>query len=821
MKISLHWLKSYVALDATIDEITHAITFLGFEVEEIIRTGLPPLQNVVVGEVLTREKHPNADKLTVCTVDVGPAGGVKTIVCGAPNHQVGDRVPVALPGAVLPGDFVIKQSKIRGQLSDGMMCSPDELGLGGEHLGLLILDGRPALGTPINEVLPPGDVVLDLEITPNRPDGLCHLGVARELAAWFRRDLAYPPLKFTGLPARAPERRDLLADVVVEAEEDCPLYTAHLITGVKIGPSPAWLRERLTAVGLRPINNVVDVGNYVLLETGQPVHAFDARKIGGGRLVIRHARAGEKLVTLDGKERVLNSRMLVIADAAQPLVIAGIMGGANAEVDDTTTDLVLEVAYFKPAAIRWTSHKLALSTDSSYRYERGVDPHTLLEDAHRTIDLILETAGGQVVGPVFKVGEERPWKSEITLTPDFVRRQLGFAMADAEMKDALEALDLPIVRDEFTADGRPQWTVSVPSWRGDLDRPIDLVEEILRLYGTDRIPPGTVMTPGYLGEDAPAVIFNRKVTDYLVGQHFHECVNYTLRSAAEVERWVSATSVQELALANPFVEDQSHLRPSLLSGLLESLKLNQSRGTGATRLFETGRVFMEDNGQVFECAAVGFLEAQTKEAERQWLKRAPADFYTAKNRVHILAGYAGVDLLTRTSTPVAGPYFGWQEGHSAAVGDLATDGFRARFGLMDVAMVRALGIEGRVMAGIFAVLPEKLAAGAGPRRYQDFSHFPPVLRDLALVVDTAVPAEDIRRRLEQAARQVVGGAFAVERVTIFDVYQGQGLPAGKKSLAFALVFRAAGRTLTDDEVNAAFAKIQQDLTADGRVTVRT
>ena len=820
MKVSLHWLKPYVPLDVPVDEIVHAITFLGFEVEQVLHVGLPPLKDVVVGEVLTRDKHPNADKLTVCQVDVGPAGGVKTIVCGAPNHKVGDRVPVALPGAVLPGNFVIKQSKIRGQLSDGMMCSPDELGLGGEHSGLLILSGRPALGTPINDVLPPGDVVFDLEITPNRPDGLCHLGVARELAAWFRRDLAYPPLKFTGLPAGAPERRDLLADVVVEAGEDCPLYTAHLITGVKIGPSPAWLQERLTAVGLRPINNVVDVGNYVMLETGQPVHAFDAKKIGGRKLVIRHARAGEKLVTLDAKERALNPRMLVIADEAKPLVVAGIMGGANAEVDDTTTDLVLEVAYFRPGGIRWTSRQLGLTTDSSYRYERGVDPHTLLEDAHRTIDLILETAGGRVVGPAYKVGEDRPWKSEITLTPDFVRRHLGFVVADEEMKDALEALDLSIVREEFTAEGKPQWTVSVPSWRGDLDRPIDLVEEILRLYGTDRIPAGTVQTPGYLGQDAPVVVFNRKVTDYLVGQHFHECVNYTLRAAAEVGQWVSATAGQELTLANPFVADQSHLRPSLLGGLLESLKLNQSRGTGATRLFETGRVFMEDNGRVFECAAVAFLEAQTKETARQWLPRPPADFYTVKNRVHILAAQAGIDLAARTSTPVEGSFLGWQEGHSAAVGTLAGDGFQARFGLMNLAMVRGLGIEGRVLAGIFAILPEKLAGGLKARRYQEFSPYPPVLRDLALVVDAATPAEEVRRTLEQAARRVAGSAFAVEQVAVFDVYQGRGLPEGKKSLAFALVFRAADRTLTDDEVNAAFAKLQQDVTAGGRLSVR-
>ena len=770
--------------------------------------------------MLTREKHPNADKLTVCSVDVGPAGGVKTIVCGAPNHRVGDRVPVALPGAVLPGGVEIKQSRIRGQLSDGMMCAPDELGLGGAHEGLLILDGRPPLGAPINEVLPSGDVVFDIEITPNRPDGLCHLGLARELAAWFRQTLVYPPVKFAGLPSGAPERRDLLESVSVESGEDCPLYTAHVVTGVKIGPSPAWLQERLKAVGLRPINNVVDVGNFVMLESGQPVHAFDAKKIGGARIIVRNAREGEKLVTLDGKERLLNSRMLVIADAAKPLVVAGIMGGANAEVDDTTTDLVLEVAYFKPSSIRWTSRELGLSTDSSYRYERGVDPHTLIEDAYRTIDLIIETAGGQVVGPCCKVGEDRPWKTEIDLTPGFVRRQLGFDMADDEMKASLAALELPIVREEPDAGGQPRWTVSIPSWRGDLDRPIDLVEEILRLHGTDRIPPGTVTAPGLLGDDDPVAIFNRRATDYLVGQHFHECVSYTLRSAAEAGRWVAAPAGPGLALANPFVEGQSHLRPTLLGGLLEALQLNQSRGTGVTRLFEVGRIFVESGGSVCECAAAGFLEVETKESARQWLKRAPADFYTAKNRVHVVASHAGVELSASAGAPVTGAGCGWQDGHSAAMGSLQSDGFEARFGLLNPAMVRALGIEGQVVAGLFAILPGRLAAKGGPRRYRDFSHFPPALRDIAVVVDAAAPAEDVRRKLVQTAQSAVGESFAVERVAVFDVYRGQGLPEGKKSLAFSLVFRASDRTLTDQEVNAALARIQREIAADGAISVR-
>ena len=360
MKISLNWLRDYVALDASADEICRAITFLGFEVENVIRTGAPQLNHVLVGEVLTRNKHPNADKLSVCTVSLSEALGVKTIVCGAQNYTVGDRVPVALPGAVLPGDFVIKQSKIRGESSDGMMCSAKELGISEDAAGLMILADRPALGTPINAILPPGDTVFDIEITPNRPDCLSHVGIARELAAWFKKDLVCPQGKFRGaLPAGAATRQDLLAVVRVEAPEDCPLYLAHVVTGIKIGPSPAWLQQRLAAVGLRSINNVVDIGNFVMLESGQPLHAFDARKLAGAQIVVRRAVDGEKITTLDGKERTLTGSMLVIADGAKPVVIAGIMGGENSGVTAETTDLVIECAIFKRQSIRATSKRLA------------------------------------------------------------------------------------------------------------------------------------------------------------------------------------------------------------------------------------------------------------------------------------------------------------------------------------------------------------------------------------------------------------------------------------------------------------------------------
>jgi phenylalanyl-tRNA synthetase beta chain len=808
VKISLNWLKDYVALDASVDEICRAITFLGFEVEQVIRTGAPSLDKVFVGEVLTRDKHPNADKLSVCTVDVGPAGGVKTIVCGAQNYQVGDRVPVALAGAVLPGNFVIKQSKIRGQLSDGMMCSGKEIGVADEADGLLILSSRPAPGTPINAVLPPGDVVFDIEVTPNRPDCLSHLGIARELAAWFKQPLVYPQEKFRGEVSGA-ARPDLLGTIRVESPEDCPLYTAHIITGVKIGPSPVWLQERLRAVGLRPINNVVDVGNYVMLETGQPLHAFDARKLAGARIIIRPAGDGEKMVTLDGKERLLNSRMLVIADGARPVVIAGIMGGNNSGVGEDTTDLVLECAIFRRQSVRWTSKRLGLSSDSSYRYERGVDPHSTLEAAWRAVDLILETAGGQVAGPVFKNGGDVPWKREIVVTHDFIREKLGFDIPAADMRTSLEALELNVVREEPTPERGIAWTVSIPSWRDDLDRPIDLVEEVLRLYGTEKIPATVVSVPGLVGDDAPIVRFNRRVTDYLVGHDFHECVNYTLRPAKELSTWVSQTAAAELALANPFVEDQSHLRPTLVMGLLESLKLNQSRGVVVSRLCETGRIFIESNGQNLECATVAFVMADPI-GERAWLKRTPVDFYTVKHHVEALASAAGIDLPGQPLVPVSGSFYGWQEGHSAAAGEMA-DGWTARFGLLNLAMVKALGVEGKVYAGILAILPEKLSNDTVRRRYAEFGLFPSALRDLALVVDEATPAGDVGQALAKTTRAALGAAFKLEEVKVFDVYRGQGLPEGKKSLAFSLVFRAADRTLTDEEINAVFTRIQDDL----------
>jgi phenylalanyl-tRNA synthetase beta chain len=807
MKISLNWIRDYAAIDAPVPEITRAVTFLGFEVEHVASTGAPRLEHVVVGEVLTRNKHPNADKLSVCTVDIGPAGGVRTIVCGAQNYKVGDRVPVALPGALLPGDFRIKQSKIRGELSDGMLCSGKELGIGDDQSGLLILPGRPPLGAPINDVLPPGDTVLDVEITPNRPDCLSHLGLARELAAWFRKDLNYPQERFRGEDAGSPAT-DLFSGVSVESPEDCPLYTAHVVTGVKVGPSPAWIQERLRSVGLRPINNIVDVGNYVMLEYGQPLHAFDARKITGGRLSVRRARDGERITTLDGKERVLSNRTLVIADTARALVIAGVMGGENSGVDDSTTSIVLESAIFRASSVRWTSRALGLSSDSSHRFERGVDPHTAVEAAWRAIDLILASAGGSVAGPGAVVGRGVPWKREIAVSSAFIEGRLGFHIPAQEMRAALESLELNVTRESAAPGGGSEWTVAIPSWRDDLDRPIDLVEEVLRIYGTDRIPASAVKSVGLAVEDDPVVSFGRAASSYLVGHDFHECVNTTLRPGSEITTWVSQTAAAELVLANPFVEDQSHLRPTLIMGLLDTLLLNQSRGVAAVRLFEAGRIFVEHNGQNYECASVAFLYAE--DAGRQWRRREPADFYTVKHHLAAVAAAAGVDLGAEALEAVSGPGYGWQSGHSVTAGSM-DKGWVARLGLVNLAMLRAKGIEGKVLSGIFSILPEKLALRAPRMRARELSLYPAALRDIALVVSGSALAEDVRRKVALAAASAAAGAFSVEAVQVFDVYEGKGLPEGMKSLALSLVFRSPSRTLTDDEVNGVLQKTVDEI----------
>ena len=415
------------------------------------KLGPPQLNNVVVGQVLEFEQHPDADRLRCCKVSTGKEGEVHDIVCGAKNFVQGDHVMVALPGAVLPGNFKIKASKLRGQPSAGMMCSSKELQVGQDHDGIMILDQSIALGTPVNDLYTDGDTVLNLEITPNRVDVLSHIGVARELAAKFGLAVKYPEVKAS--TENASNGEPLISGVEVSSPEACPHYTTVSIKGVKVGPSPKWLKDAIEATGQRSINNVVDVTNYVLHETCQPLHAFDAAKIKGGKLVVRMASEGEKITTLDDVERKLNANMAVVADTERALVVAGVMGSVDAEVDDSTTDIVLEAAYFAPTSVRATARKLGLSSDSSYRFERGVDPKGVTYASLRAVDLILEVAGGTVDGNLIEEGAEPPTITEVALCPDRVRKFIGFDISDQEMQAVLESLGLGVVIQDAT-DGK-------------------------------------------------------------------------------------------------------------------------------------------------------------------------------------------------------------------------------------------------------------------------------------------------------------------------------------------------------------------------------
>ncbi|MEM9227362.1 MAG: phenylalanine--tRNA ligase subunit beta, partial [Verrucomicrobiota bacterium] len=760
----------------TTEQITEMLPMIGLEVEAVNDTSLPPLEKLVVGEVLSREQHPNADRLGVCMVDVG-SGEAQQIVCGASNYKVGDRVPVALPGCKLPGDFKIKKSKLRGVESHGMMCSAKELGMGEDHAGLLILEQRPEVGTPINDVFPGGDTVIELELTANRGDCLSHIGVARELAAAFDRKLRLPTVK-----SHPGEGQGLIGGVNIETP-GCPLYTAWSIKGVTIAPSPDWLREAIEAIGLRPINNVVDVTNYVLFETGQPLHAFDASKIKGGRITVRQAKDGEIITTLDETQRKLTASDMVIADQERPLVVAGIMGSLDAEVDDATVDIVLESAYFHPGTVRATTRRLNLFTDSSHRFSRDVDPAGVDFAARRCIDLILEVAGGAIVGKTFTVGKPPRGDRTIELTPDYVRRVCGFKLADEEIAASYTRLGFTVDQSEKT------WRVLVPSFRPEVDRPIDLVEEFIRLHGSVKIPTAPVTSIGLAREDDALTRFNRSALELLAGAAFNECSHYTLVDGNQVATWFGQKRADALALDNPLTSEMSHLRPSLIPGLLDALRLNFNNGNHPARLCETGRVFRTSEGKIWELASVGFVMT-VDDGQRHWLRREQPDFFTAKKLVNQLARRAGIDLAALEYTLQDTEKL-WQAGHAASASCWKRSGYKAFAGLINVEAMKAWNLDSLVLAGELVIQPSFLEQDKKAVRLVAFSSFPPSTKDLALLVDTDTPAEAVQTVVAQAAKEAVGDAFAVDGVSVFDHYAGEGLPAGKKSLAFAIRFRAA------------------------------
>jgi phenylalanyl-tRNA synthetase beta chain len=799
MKVTLNWLKEYVDFDWPPSDLAERLTMLGLEVEGVEKVG-GEFEGIVVAEVLTREKHPNADKLSVCRVRDGQ--GERQIVCGADNFQPGDKVALIKPGASLPSKpgekpFAIKVGRIRGVESQGMMCSPKELGLAEDAAGLLILPTEARVGQPLAEHLgqAESDVVYDLEVTPNRPDLNSVIGIAREISA-----LTGNPLRVAdpGIPAGAVQEAasdvhagiDSYLAVRIDDSELCPRYTARVVRGVKIGPSPDWLRLTLEKVGIRAISNVVDVTNYVMLETGQPLHAFDYHLIAkgtGGKptIVIRRASDGETFKTLDEKEHPLTRDALLIADQTKGIALAGIMGGLNTEIHDRTVDVLIESAYFKPQNIRATSKRLDLRTESSYRFERGCDVGICDWASRRAAQLILQTAGGTLVPGAIDTFPAPVEPKHLTLRPPKTNQLLGIEIPAEDQVGYLEKLGLEVVnRDEAATV-----TVRIPTFRVDLKREADLIEEICRLHGVDHIP----ATPprGAVGANEFDAVHDQlaEARRWLVGLGLHEAQGQTLISESGAS-W-TASDAELVRLANPLSSDMNVLRPSLLPGLLEALRHNLSRQNNDVSLFELGRVFFSNQGRPTEQRRLALALTGRRQATH-WCgtdRDTKFDAFELKGILEAFFDRYGIRGVSYPRQTEPNPLFlesalillGKQT--AGSWGRLAP-GLAKRLDLRDAVWLAELNLD-------------LLLARRNPvRSFKAWPAFPSARRDVAMFVREETTHEAVTAAVRRARPR------DLESVELFDVFRGQNVPPGQKSMAYAFTYRGSSQTLTDAEVNA-------------------
>lgn len=813
MKVTLNWLKQYVDFTWSPEELTERLTMLGLEVEGVQKISAA-FEGIVVAQVVTRDKHPNADKLSVCRVNDGT--GERQIVCGAQNFKAGDKVSLILPGASLPlkpGDkepFTIKVGKIRSVESHGMLCSHEELGLDPEAIGhkkedgLLILREDAKVGQPFAEYLgrSGSDVVYDLEVTPNRPDLNSVIGIAREIAALTGNALKIPSVKYSVSSVQTETLKtenlkletSALVSVRIEDSELCPRYTARVIKGVKVGPSPAWLRDTLEKVGIRSISNVVDVTNYVMLEVGQPLHAFDYHLIAKGAdgkptIVVRRAAAGEKFKTLDNQERTLTNEMLLIADEQKGIALAGVMGGANTEINNSTVDVLIESAYFAPVNIRRTSKLLGLRSESSYRFERGADVGISDWASQRAAQLILETAGGQLAEGVVDV-YPNPANAK-TLTLHFAKSKdlLGIGISHADQISYLEKLGMNV------AEQTPGvCTFSIPSWRVDMKREVDLIEEVGRLYGIDKIP----STPprGALGSNAFDSVYDQigEARRILTGLGLNEAQGQTLISKAEVR---TTNEAEIVGLANPLSSDMDVLRPSLLPGLIHSLRHNVSRKNDDVALFEIGRVFTNVNGQTKENRSLA-IAITGQRALPFWSgdeRDAKFDAYDLKGLIEEFIeqfGLRGVVFGKRAESTAL-----FLESAAVTLGGKLPLG---ELGQLLPTLAKKYDLRDAVFLAEFN-LDVLLSKRNASKSFKALPQFPSSRRDVAMIVPEAVTHEAVLSAVKQAK------PANLESVELFDVFRGKHVPEGQKSLAYAFTYRAADKTLTEVEVNSAQEKV--------------
>ena len=771
MKITYNWLKEYIDFPWAWPELVERLTMAGLEQEGVVDQRAQ-FEGVVVGHVIARDRHPNANRLSVCRVDLGV--GEITIVCGAPNVAAGQKVAVIQPGHSLPDYGAIEKVVIRGVESSGMICSEVELGIGEDADGIMVLPDSAKVGQPFSSQAGLDDVILDFEVTPNRPDCLSLAGIAREVRALTGLDVNLPETQTE--TAASDADAPAFAGIEIEDAAGCPRYVGRVLHGIQVAPSPAWLQQRLTAVGQRPINNVVDVTNLVMLETGQPLHAFDLARLEGGRIVVRAAARGEKVTTLDGSEHDLDEEILVIADSARPVALAGVMGAANSEVGDATSDILLEAAYFDPARVRRGAARLGLSTEASMRFERGADMAAPPQAIERATHLLAAIAGGGVSPPVDVFPGTLPQRA-IPLRVSRVNKLLATCLDAGAVRRILELLECRV---EIDGD---ILTTHVPTFRPDLEREVDLIEEVGRIHGFDEIAANTTMQ-GPMGDlSEPTALLSTKVRHRLTGLGLDEVVTNTIVEADWLEL-VGAATGPGVNLANPPTEAQGWLRASLLPSLLDVVRRNYNHRAPAVAAFELGKCFASGEPGERLCLAAVLSGRRTASPWRR--DHEPAELLDMKGLLE-----AFIDDPALVFVPEEAPAY--RPGHCARarLGDLEL----GKFGEVAEAVRRRFDIDRPVY--IFELsFPVLVQHWQRPlAAYEPLARFPFIERDLAVVLPQAASAAEVTATIRSCAPQLI------ESVDLFDLYEGERITSGRRSLAFSLRLRSADATLEDGQAN--------------------
>jgi len=803
MKVSLNWLKEWVAVADAPERIAERLTMAGLEATSVEPFG-QGYDDIVVGKILKIEQHPNAEKLSLCEVTVGGENSL-SIICGAKNIFEGAVVPVSLIGAALPTGIKIKRSKIRGVVSEGMICSEEELGLAEHSTGIMVLPEGLPLGEPFFRVMGLEDTLIDFEITPNRGDCLSVLGIAREVAAVYDLPLQEReiPLEETGAPASE------AIQIEVENPQDCPRYCTRLVRNVTIGPSPLWLREKLVKLGFRAINNVVDITNYVLLGLGQPLHAFDYDTLRGKKIIVRSAKEGERFVTLDEKERELTAEDLLICDGKGPVAIAGVMGGLNSEVTDQTVNVLIESAYFRPGTVRRTAKRLGLPTEASYRFEREVDPEGVIRAVNLAASMMAELAGGKVAPGIVDCDYRKEKSVHVSLDCAKVNKTLGFSLKDTEIEKVLTRLSMNVRNEEPGI-----LSVTVPSYRRDITRPIDLIEEIGRIVGLNQVPetlPVRQMDVRILSPEKKAESLARQ---FMVNHGYYEVINYSFID----ERWLDTMNIPSgsplkrvVRLRNPISEDLAVLRTLLLPSLVNTARSNFNYKVQDAKIFEFRNVFVDNEG-------TGGLPRETlhlagllmgKNPFSFGFERYSFDFLDLKGDVEGLCEILRVESarFQVPSTPL--PFLHPGISAELVVGDRAV-GF---LGKLHPSVTETFKIDETVYCFEFDF--QALIGGARQElKVASVSKYPPVTRDLAVVADIAMPVGEIIQRIYSFQNKYL------KQVELFDIYTGKEIPEGKKSVAIRVTYQALQKTLKDKEVDKIHRNLASFVTKAGDIQLR-